>query len=77
MTFYRQNKVIKVCPKYVLTFYQNLYSQYQRQLNVAQAKSNAVHNYPGYKYECGWVSTNVLLERLFKAAHDLTQWPSG
>ena len=25
--------------------------------NVAQAKSNDVHNYPGYEYECGRVST--------------------
>ena len=54
---YRQNKVIKVCPKYLLTFYQNLYFQYQRQINVAQAKSKDVHNYPGYEYECGRVST--------------------
>ena len=46
-----------MCPKYILTFYQNLYSQYQRQINVAKAKSNAVYNYPGYKYECGRVST--------------------
>ena len=56
-TFSLQNKVTKVCPKYLLTFYQNLYSPYQRQIDVARTKSNDVHNYPGYKYECGRVST--------------------
>ena len=69
-----KKKVIKVCPKYLLTFYQNLYSQYQKQINVAQAKSNAEHNYPGYIHN---VAESLLFGRLFKAAHDLTAWPSG
>ena len=36
-------------------------------MNVAQKKSNDVHNYPGYKYESGRVSTIC-------AVHDLTLW---
>ena len=56
-TFFWHNKVIKVCPKYLLIFYQNWSSQYQRQINVAKTKSKDVHNYPGYKYESGRVST--------------------
>ena len=56
-TFSWQNKAIKVCPKYLLISYQNWSSQHWRQINVAQSKSNDVHNYPGYEYDSGRVST--------------------
>ena len=56
-TFSWQNKVIKVCPKYLLTSFQNWSAQHQRQINVDQSKLNDVHNYPGYEYDSGRVST--------------------
>ena len=62
-SFSWQNKVIKVCPKYLLSFYQK-----------AQIKSNDVHNYPGSSTK---VAEFFLFVRLFKVAHDLTSWPSG
>ena len=56
-SFSWQNKEIKECPKYLLSFYQNWSSQYQRQLNVVQTKSKDVYIKPGNKYESGWVSS--------------------
>ena len=57
MSMSMSNEVIKMCPKYLLTSYQNRSSQHYRQMNVAQSKSNDVHNYPGNEYDSGRVST--------------------
>ena len=72
-TFSWQNQVIKVCPKYLLSFYQNWSSQYKRQINVAQTKSTDVHNYPGYKYKSGRVSSTCTEPYL----EPRTTWPRG
>ena len=45
-----------------------------RQINVAQSKSNDVHDNPGYEYDSGRVYSICMVIR---AALELTSWPSG